>query len=47
MTSEEKIKAELLQKIDLMAKKIKQGKDIEITTCTSGLSIKEVDKKRI
>jgi hypothetical protein len=47
MTSEDRVKLEIINSAEKMAKKIKQGKDIEITTCSSGIAIKEVEKKKI
>lgn len=45
--SEEKVKQEIIDKIDMIAKAIVNGKDIEIKTSANGIRILIVAKKKI
>ena len=45
--SEEKVKKEIVDKIDMIAKAIINGKDVEIKTSANGIRILVVAKKKI
>ncbi len=42
---ENKIKADIIAKIDFVAKALKQGKDVELRKTANGVSVTEVTKK--
>lgn len=45
--TDDKIKAELVNKADIIVRTLRSGKDIRITTSSSGLVIQAVSVKKI
>ena len=43
--NEDKIKADIINKIEFVAKALKQGKDVELRKTASGISVTEINKK--
>ena len=45
--SEEKVKKEIVDKIDAIAKAILHGKDVELRKTANGISVTEISKKLV
>lgn len=43
--NEDKIKADIINKIDAVVKALKQGKDVELRKTANGISVTEINKR--